>query len=247
MRLCICGFSCGTEDAFARHLGRVTEGDHGAADTPEAHENVGSRQHEASASTGAESNSTCLHTTACGCSKFQILGVSRLAETAEIRAAFKRQSLEWHPDRTLTEAWRAQHPGISTAQAAERFKNIRAAFEALLTLAERRESGGGQAIVAAQPLIAAAKKGDLAAVKRLLAELSGLEVGALDDDGLDALAWACRRGHREIVEALLAHTEVAMAPTGEVAVTSGMPRRQTPQISTRGPAALAHPAARPRG
>lgn len=50
---------------------------------------------------------------------YEVLGVSRSATQEEIKAAYRRQALKWHPDRNKS-------PG-----AAERFKEINKAFEVL--------------------------------------------------------------------------------------------------------------------
>eukprot|EP00966_Prymnesium_polylepis_P118333 2736016-Prymnesium_polylepis.2 len=105
---------------------------------------------------------------------------------------------------------------------ANAFKSIRSAYEALLMLAERRTAGGGAPLASApsQPLIDASKSGDVDAVRRLLTQLSELDICTLDEDGLDALAWACRRGHHEVVDVLLAHADAAGATDAASAVTT---------------------------
>jgi DnaJ-class molecular chaperone len=50
---------------------------------------------------------------------YEILGVSKNASPAEIKAAYRRQALKWHPDRN------------KTAGASEKFKEINKAFEVL--------------------------------------------------------------------------------------------------------------------
>src|SRR5215467_3843878 len=59
---------------------------------------------------------------------YAILGVSRAATEDEIRRAYRRQALEWHPDR---------RPG--DAQAAERFREVSEAYAVLVNPARRRE------------------------------------------------------------------------------------------------------------
>ncbi len=50
---------------------------------------------------------------------YQVLGVSKSASDAEIKAAYRKQALEWHPDRN------------KTAGASEKFKEINEAYEVL--------------------------------------------------------------------------------------------------------------------
>src|SRR5262245_5521979 len=59
---------------------------------------------------------------------YAILGVSKEATEDEIRSAYRRQALTWHPDR---------RPG--DAKAAERFREISEAYAVLITPARRRE------------------------------------------------------------------------------------------------------------
>src|SRR5262245_9447852 len=59
---------------------------------------------------------------------YAILGVGRQAVEDEIRSAYRRQALTWHPDR---------RPG--DAAAAERFKEISEAYAVLINPARRRE------------------------------------------------------------------------------------------------------------
>ena len=56
---------------------------------------------------------------------YQILGVSKSASDAEIKAAYRRQALAWHPDRN------------KSAEAAEKFKEVNEAYE-VLSNAEKR-------------------------------------------------------------------------------------------------------------
>jgi DnaJ-class molecular chaperone len=59
---------------------------------------------------------------------YAILGVGRQATEDEIRSAYRRQALTWHPDR---------RPG--DASAAERFKEISEAYAVLINAGRRRE------------------------------------------------------------------------------------------------------------
>src|SRR5262249_61663445 len=59
---------------------------------------------------------------------YAILGVPREATEDEIRRAYRRQALEWHPDR---------RPG--DPRAAERFREISEAYAVLISPARRRE------------------------------------------------------------------------------------------------------------
>lgn len=59
---------------------------------------------------------------------YAILGVSRESAEEEIRRAYRRQALEWHPDR---------RPG--DPHAAERFREISEAYAVLINPARRRE------------------------------------------------------------------------------------------------------------
>jgi hypothetical protein len=76
-------------------------------------------------------------------SHYDVLGVLRSASAAEVRRAYRRASLQWHPDK---------HPGSAYARAAARFIRVALAYEALIDEARRREydarssaggSGGG--------------------------------------------------------------------------------------------------------
>src|SRR5262249_53106853 len=59
---------------------------------------------------------------------YAILDVSRAATEDEIRSAYRRQALQWHPDR---------RPGDS--RAAERFREVSEAYAVLVNPARRRE------------------------------------------------------------------------------------------------------------
>ena len=71
-------------------------------------------------------------------SHYDVLGVRRSASAAEVRRAYRRASLRWHPDK---------HPGSAYARAAARFIRVALAYEALADEARRREydarSGAG--------------------------------------------------------------------------------------------------------
>src|SRR5262249_58758189 len=59
---------------------------------------------------------------------YALLGVPRAATEDEIRRAYRRQALQWHPDR---------RPG--DPRAAERFREVSEAYAVLVTPARRRE------------------------------------------------------------------------------------------------------------
>ena len=50
---------------------------------------------------------------------YEILGVSKNASDAEIKTAYRKQALKWHPDRN------------KSSEAAEKFKEINKAYEVL--------------------------------------------------------------------------------------------------------------------
>lgn len=56
---------------------------------------------------------------------YEILGVSKKASEAEIKAAYRKQALKWHPDRN------------KTAGAADKFKQINKAYEVLSDVKKR--------------------------------------------------------------------------------------------------------------
>ena len=58
---------------------------------------------------------------------YQILGVSKSASDTEIKAAYRKKALEWHPDRN------------KSAQASEKFKEINEAYE-VLSNPQKRQS-----------------------------------------------------------------------------------------------------------
>lgn len=75
---------------------------------------------------------------------YEILGVSKTATADELKKAYRKQALEWHPDRN------------KTAEASERFKQINKAYEVLSDTNKRamydqlgpegfERSGGGRA------------------------------------------------------------------------------------------------------
>ena len=185
MREClVCGFTCGTDGALERHMARTRHAPPAPSSTDPRCPHVGQPT--------------------CGCSKYRILGLSAAhLSVVGLREALRKLSLEWHPDRTATENWRSAHPGIGVHEATEEFKRIRSAYEALMPIAEARERGGARA-AASIPLHEAVKSGDIMRVKSLVERFAdSAELFALDDGGMDALGWACRRGHGEIVSLLL--------------------------------------------
>ena len=66
-----------------------------------------------------------------------------------------------------------------------------------------------------RPLVAAARRGDLAAVLSLLARETPPDLDACDDAGLSALAWAAGGGHEQVARALLAAGAKVNAPHAE--------------------------------
>lgn len=70
-----------------------------------------------------------------------VLGVSRSAAPAAVKAAYKRLALEWHPDR------HAAAGAAAAARAEGRFKEVTAAYEAITSGTARRAApgfGGGR-------------------------------------------------------------------------------------------------------
>jgi DnaJ-class molecular chaperone len=57
-------------------------------------------------------------------SPWEILGVSLNASAVEVRSAYRRLALQWHPDR-------AGQNGLTEAEATERFKELTAAYTLL--------------------------------------------------------------------------------------------------------------------
>ncbi len=185
MRECACGYTCGTEAALRRHL--------------EQHK--GSKLHASveHAPHAPDARRACTHVGACGCSKYAVLGLTPPVSLVTLRETFKSLSLIWHPDRTSSEAWRRSHPGLGASDAAERFKKIRAAYEALLPLVE------GVVLPRSRPLIEAVKAKDGVALRSLLEAIGpdAAELAELDEGGMDALGWACRIGDTAAVDLLL--------------------------------------------
>ena len=167
---CTCGYTCGTASALQRHLERT------------GHQRL-EPHFTGTPSLPSHAKSRCVHIgDHCGCSKFQILGVPRAVSEAELRDAMRKHSLEWHPDRTLTEKWAATHAGVTPAVAAEQYKKLRSAYEALLPLIASR---GPSSAAAPPPLIEAAKAGDTARIRQLLSamEMDSASMRAVDDGG----------------------------------------------------------------
>ena len=198
----VCGFTCGTSAALARHCER-TGHDAGVDSRAASSESPVTES-------GNQSNAQqrCPHVgdMRCGCSKYRILGVPANVSAVELRDSFKALSLEWHPDRTASADWRAAHQGVTTEAAAEEFKKVRRAYEQLRARVEHRGPRGCPSAGAPSALIAATKANDIQRVRSLLAEMGSddAELHALDEDGMDALAWACRARAHDLVELLLA-------------------------------------------
>ena len=57
-----------------------------------------------------------------GMPPYRVLGLTARATNAEIKAAYKKLALKWHPD---------AHHGAAKAQAEEKFKTILSAYQAL--------------------------------------------------------------------------------------------------------------------
>ena len=53
---------------------------------------------------------------------YQILGVSKNASDQELKSAYRKQALKWHPDK---------HAGEAKKEAEEKFKEINRAYEVL--------------------------------------------------------------------------------------------------------------------
>ncbi|XP_002990347.2 DNAJ protein JJJ1 homolog [Selaginella moellendorffii] len=62
---------------------------------------------------------------------YEVLGVERSASAEEIRSAYRREALRWHPDKI-------QQSGISAGEATERFQAISSAWEVLGDPLERK-------------------------------------------------------------------------------------------------------------
>lgn len=60
---------------------------------------------------------------------YSLLGITSSASADEVKAAYRREALKWHPDR---------HAGSSRAAAEERFKLVSAAYQALSDPGERQ-------------------------------------------------------------------------------------------------------------
>ena len=159
----------------------------------------------------------CIHVGCgtCGCSKYHILGVPRTISLDALRTTMKRLALEWHPDKCRTAAWRAAHPDVTADQCTAEFQRLREAFEQVEPhIAAKQQSVPPHAC--SLPLIDAAKSGKLSRVQELLhGHEPGAALHSLDEGGMDALSWACRLGHQEIVAVLLEAKRQALSCAGD--------------------------------
>ena len=229
---CICGFSAGTDAAFQRHCSRAR------ALPGEMHRCVSTGQEQpasswpqpsstSSSSSSFSPSSGCPHLGACDCSRFRVLGVAPSASPGQIREAFKALSLRFHPDR--------RPAGLTVAQATEKFAVVRAAYDVLMRRAEQRGASSAAATGCTpldDPLLAAARDGDVEAVRaRLASGDDDAALDSLDEDGMDALAWACRRGHTEVIAELLRHHQRHGEARGDDADRSLVVERTPPLVA----------------
>ena len=185
----------------------------------------------------------CTHIgSVCSCSKYRILGVPMTVSPQGLKDAMKKLSLEWHPDRSGTAAWKAAHPGVSVDECSEEFKRIRRAFESLEPLVGARR-GVAEHRSLRFPLIDACKSADVNAVKEIVSSFGpqSAELHALDEGGMDALGWACRLGHQDIVRVLLEYCADHDAPQTNTSPTPLEPGCDS-QITTTALAVEAVPA-----
>ena len=134
-----------------------------------------------------------------------VLGIRLGASQAEIRSAYRRLALKWHPDK----------PGGDE----DRFKATLQAYEHLMkqgsgqilspeSFRRREEQYWAERANEVGPsddtlllMRAACLKGDVEEIARLLA--TGMDVGVADESGLWPLAYACMRGHDAAARLLL--------------------------------------------
>ena len=128
---------------------------------------------------------------------FDLLGVGRSATDTEIKAAYRRLALKYHPDK----------PGGD----AEKFKSISAAFQSVMknrgnstTLFDVwADEEDGQLTSQADAMRRACLNGRVAEVQRLLDAKA--DVGATDHMGFTALKYACVHDHSLCAELLISH------------------------------------------
>lgn len=152
----------------------------------------------------------------------EVLGVQLDASAAEIRTAFKRLALKFHPDKV--------------GGSAERFREIAAAYEALASRSSG--SGGGskrtfnwaeiyktaldEELTSIQTMRKACLEDDAETVTKLLSGADGraaFAVNAVDEAGLTALKYACMAGS-EACATLLIDSSASVDQESSAGVTA---------------------------
>lgn len=134
-----------------------------------------------------------------------VLGIRLGASQAEIRSAYRRLALKWHPDKpggdedrfkaTLQAYEHLMKQGSGQILSPESFRRREEQYWA------ERANEVGPSDDTLQLMRAACLKGDVEEIARLLA--TGMDVGVADESGLWPLAYACMRGHDAAARLLL--------------------------------------------